>query len=56
MPVGKLVLNKNPSNYFSQIEQLAFNPINLVPGIEINHNDQVLQSRGQAYLDAQLYR
>ncbi|XP_074603144.1 catalase-like [Brevipalpus obovatus] len=56
MLVGKLILNENPSNFFSQIEQLAFNPLNLVTGIEINYNDQVLQSRSRAYLDAQLHR
>ena len=34
MPVGKLTLNRNPSNYFAEVEQLAFSPAHLVPGIE----------------------
>ena len=34
IPVGKLVLNQNPDNYFAQVEQIAFSPAHLVPGIE----------------------
>ena len=33
-PVGKLTLNRNPRNYFAEVEQLAFSPAHLVPGIE----------------------
>nr|CAI5852757.1 unnamed protein product [Callosobruchus analis] len=54
-PVGKLVLNRNPSNYFSDIEQLAFNPSNMVPGV--GHSpDRLLQGRLFAYRDTQLHR
>jgi catalase len=41
IPVGKVVLNKNPVNYFAEVEQVAFNPANLVPGIEPS-NDRLL--------------
>jgi len=34
LPVGKLVLNRNPQNYFAEVEQIAFSPAHLVPGIE----------------------
>jgi catalase len=40
-PVGKVVLNKNPDNYFAETEQAAFAPTNLVPGIEPS-NDRML--------------
>lgn len=53
--IGKLVLDKNPLNYFAEIEQLAFAPSHLVPGIEPSA-DPVLQSRLFAYPDAQRYR
>jgi catalase len=33
-PVGKLVLNRNPTNYFAEVEQIAFSPAHMVPGIE----------------------
>lgn len=54
-PVGKLVLNKNPTNYFAEVEQAAFAPSNLVPGIETSP-DRILQSRLFAYTDAANYR
>ena len=41
IPVGKLRLNKNPVNYFSEVEQAAFTPSNMVPGIEPT-NDKLL--------------
>ncbi|KAK3708597.1 hypothetical protein QZH41_002422 [Actinostola sp. cb2023] len=41
-PVGQLVLNRNPKNYFAEIEQSAFNPANMVPGIEASP-DKMLQ-------------
>ena len=41
VPVGKLILNKNPDNYFAETEQSAFAPTNLVPGIEPS-NDRML--------------
>jgi catalase len=40
--VGKLVLNQNPINYFAEIEQLAFSPANMIPGIEPSP-DKMLQ-------------
>ena len=42
--VGRIVLNKNPVNYFAEVEQVAFSPANLVPGIEAS-NDRLLQGR-----------
>ncbi|XP_014247975.1 catalase-like isoform X2 [Cimex lectularius] len=53
--VGKIVLNKNPSNYFVDVENIAFNPANMVPGIQPTV-DRILQSRLFAYNDAQMYR
>ncbi|XP_014252231.1 catalase-like [Cimex lectularius] len=55
IPVGRLVLNQNPRNYFIEVESNAFNPANLVPGIQPSI-DKVLQGRLFAYHDAQLYR
>ena len=49
-PVGKIVLNKNVENYFAEIEQAAFSPSHLVPGIEPSA-DPVLQSRLFSYPD-----
>jgi catalase len=53
--VGKIVLDKNPENYFSDIEQAAFSPSAMVPGIEPSA-DPMLQARMFAYPDAQRYR
>jgi catalase len=53
--VGKLVLNRNPENYFAEIEQSAFNPANFVPGIGPSP-DKMLQGRLFAYGDAHRYR
>lgn len=53
--VGVLELNKNPDNYFAQIEQAAFNPANVVPGIGFSP-DKMLQGRLFSYGDAQRYR
>ena len=53
--VGELVLNKNPDNYFADVEQAAFNPANNVPGIGYSP-DRMLQTRLFAYGDAQRYR
>ncbi|KAK7590782.1 hypothetical protein V9T40_002395 [Parthenolecanium corni] len=52
---GNIVLNKNPTNYFSDVEQIAFNPGHLIPGIEPSP-DKVLQARLLTYSDAQRYR
>jgi catalase len=53
--VGELTLNRNPSNYFAEVEQSAFSPSNFVPGIEASP-DKLLQGRLFAYPDAQRYR
>lgn len=44
IPVGKLVLNRNPVNYFAEVEQIAFDPSNMPPGIE-SSPDKMLQGR-----------
>merc|ERR1712173_557728 len=44
IPVGEIVLNRNPRNYFAQVEQSAFSPANMVPGIEASP-DKMLQGR-----------
>lgn len=53
--VGILELNKNPENYFADVEQAAFNPANVVPGIGFSP-DKMLQGRLFSYGDAQRYR
>ncbi|MBN2485716.1 MAG: catalase [Bacteroidales bacterium] len=53
--VGILELNKNPENYFADVEQAAFNPANIVPGIGFSP-DKMLQGRLFSYGDAQRYR
>jgi catalase len=53
--IGKLTLNRNPTNYFAETEQVAFHTGHLVPGIEVT-NDPLLQSRLFSYLDTQLTR
>jgi catalase len=55
MTVGKLVLNRNPENYFAEVEQAAFNPSNLVPGIGVSP-DKMLQGRLFSYHDTHLHR
>lgn len=54
-PVGVMTLDRNPSNYFAETEQVAFNPNNLVPGIDVT-NDPLLQGRLFSYLDTQITR
>ncbi len=53
--VGTMTLNKNPKNYFEDIEEIAFSPADLVPGIEPSE-DRLLQGRLFSYFDAQRYR
>jgi len=53
--VGKMVLNRNPNNYFAEVEQIAFSPANLVPGIEPSP-DKMLQGRLFAYADTHRHR
>jgi catalase len=53
--VGEMELNKNPENYFAEVEQAAFNPASIVPGIGFSP-DKMLQGRLFSYADAQRYR
>ncbi len=53
--VGMLELNRNSTNYFAEVEQSAFSPSNVVPGISFSP-DKVLQARIMSYPDAQRYR
>jgi catalase len=53
--VGVLELNRNPDNYFAEVEQSAFSPANIVPGIGFSP-DKMLQARLFSYGDAQRYR
>ena len=55
LEVGRMVLNRNPSNYFAEVEQSAFSPGNFVPGISASP-DKMLQGRLFAYPDAHRYR
>lgn len=53
--VGELELNRNPVNYFAEVEQASFAPSNVVPGVGLSP-DRMLQGRVFAYADAQRYR
>ena len=53
--IGRMVLNRNPDNFFAETEQVAFLPGNLVPGIDFS-NDPLLQGRLFSYKDTQLSR
>src|SRR5699024_7546676 len=54
IPVGEYVLNKYPDNYFQDVEQAAFSPANIIPGIALSP-DRMLQARAFFYSDAQRY-
>jgi len=54
-PVGKMVLNRNPDNFFAETEQVAFCTANVVPGIDFS-NDPLLAGRIHSYHDTQLLR
>ncbi|APV51443.1 catalase HPII [Betaproteobacteria bacterium GR16-43] len=54
-PVGRMVLNRNPDNFFAETEQVAFGVQNLVPGIDFS-NDPLLAGRIHSYFDTQLSR
>ena len=54
-PVGRMVLNRNPKNYFAEVEQAAFSPGNLVPGIAPSP-DKMLQGRIFSYPDTHRHR
>jgi len=53
--VGKMVLDRNPDNYFAETEQVAFCTSHVVPGIDFS-NDPLLQGRNHSYLDTQISR
>ncbi|HML22278.1 MAG TPA: catalase [Aggregatilinea sp.] len=53
--IGVMELNRNPENYFAEIEQAAFEPSNIVPGISFSP-DKMLQARIMSYADAHRYR
>jgi catalase len=53
--VGKLVLNRNPDNFFAETEQVAFCTAHIIPGIDFT-NDPLLQGRIHSYLDTQISR
>ncbi|KIL48208.1 catalase [Jeotgalibacillus soli] len=55
LPVGKMVLNKNPENYFAEVEQAAFGTGVLVDGMDFS-DDKMLQGRTFSYSDTQRYR
>ncbi len=54
-PVGRMVLDRNVSNFFAETEQVAFCTANVVPGIDFS-DDPLLQGRNHSYLDTQLKR
>ncbi|MBL5781628.1 catalase [Bacillus sporothermodurans] len=53
--VGRMVLDRNPENYFAEVEQATFSPGTLVPGVDVSP-DKMLQGRLFAYADAHRYR
>ncbi|XP_069101601.1 catalase-like [Argopecten irradians] len=55
IPVGKMVLDKNPTNYFADVEQIAFSPAHMIPGIEASP-DKMLQGRLFSYSDTHRHR
>lgn len=55
IPIGKIVLNRNPENYFAEVEQAAFSPANFVPGITASP-DKMLQGRLFSYHDTHRHR
>ncbi|XP_076063680.1 catalase isoform X2 [Oratosquilla oratoria] len=55
IPVGRFTLDHNPKNYFAEVEQIAFSPANLVPGIEASP-DKMLQGRLFSYNDTHRHR
>ncbi len=54
-PVGRMVLNRNPDNFFAETEQVAFCTAHVIPGIDFS-NDPLLQGRIHSYVDTQLSR
>ncbi|MBB3117987.1 catalase [Pseudoduganella violacea] len=54
-PVGRMVLNRNPDNFFAETEQVAFCAAHIIPGIDFS-NDPLLQGRIHSYVDTQISR
>lgn len=54
-PIGKMVLDRNPDNFFAETEQVAYRPSNVVAGIDFS-NDPLLQGRLMSYHDTQVHR
>lgn len=54
-PIGKLVLNRNPDNFFAETEQVAFCTAHIVPGLDFS-NDPLLAGRIHSYVDTQISR
>ena len=55
VPVGRMVLNRNPDNFFAETEQVAFCAAHIVPGIDFS-NDPLLAGRIHSYIDTQISR
>lgn len=55
LPLGRMVLNRNPDNFFAETEQVAFCTAHIIPGIDFS-NDPLLQGRIHSYLDTQISR
>ena len=55
MPVGRMVLNRNPDNFFAETEQVAFCTAHIVPGLDFS-NDPLLAGRIHSYVDTQISR
>ncbi len=55
IPVGKMVLNRNPDNFFAETEQVAFCTAHIIPGIDFS-NDPLLHGRIHSYVDTQITR
>ena len=55
MPVGRMVLNRNPDNFFAETEQVAFCAAHIVPGLDFS-NDPLLAGRIHSYVDTQISR
>ena len=54
-PIGRMVLNRNPDNFFAETEQVAFCTANIVPGVDFS-NDPLLAGRIHSYVDTQISR
>ena len=54
-PVGRMVLNRNPDNFFAETEQVAFCTAHVIPGIDFS-NDPLLHGRIHSYMDTQITR